>query len=123
MANDKDFKAKNRVTALSFHEKVSAITSSSGAMTADLSTASIFTSTLTEDTEVTLSNPPASGSVGYATFVVKANSGTHKIFFSNPVIYETYPVEEIETDPTVITVRASDSDDYYHVAFAIRSAS
>lgn len=123
MANDKDFKAKNRVTALAFHEKVTALTSSAGAMTADLSTASVFTSTLTEDTEVTLSNPPASGSVGYATFVVKADSGTHKIFFSNTVIYETYPVEEIDTDPTVITVRASDNDDYYHVAFAIRSAS
>jgi hypothetical protein len=121
MANDKDFKAKNRVTALAFYEKVTALTSASGAMTADLSASSIFTSTLTEDTEVTLSNPPASGSRGYATFVLKADSGTHKIYFDKLVNYDT-AVYDITTDQWVITLQTSDGGSNYSGAYAVQGA-
>ena len=121
MANNKDFKAKNRATALAFHEKVTALTSASGAMTADLSASSIFTSTLTEDTEVTLSNPPASGSIGYATFVLKADSGTHKIYFDKAVNYDT-AVYDITTAQWIITLQTSDGGSNYSGAYAVQGA-
>jgi len=121
MANDKDFKAKNRVTALAFYEKATALTSSSGAMTADLSTASVFTSTLTEDTLVTLSNAPASGSRGYATFVLKADSGTHRIYFDKGVNYDT-ETYDISTDQWVITLQTSDGGVAYSGSYAVQGA-
>jgi len=70
---------------------------------------------------VTLSNAPASGSVGYATFVVKADSGTHKIFFSNTVIYDT-ETYDISTDQWVITLQTSDGGVAYSGSYAVQGA-
>jgi len=62
-------------TTGSFTENASAITSSSGAATLDLSAATNFTHTLTENVTYTFSNPASSGKASAFTLKVVQDSG------------------------------------------------
>jgi hypothetical protein len=122
MANTKDFKAKNRVTPDVLHEAVASVTSSSGAMTIDMASAGVFTTTLTEDTEITFTNVPAAGDVGTVTLVATANSGSYALSYANQVNFagETYVVD---TDTWVLVFKTTNGGSYFDGTYAVKRAS
>jgi len=70
MANDKNFKVKNGLSAKVYLQSSSALSASD----VDVSAGSYFSKTLTADTTLTFSNPPPSGSAGsFALEVTGAN--------------------------------------------------
>jgi hypothetical protein len=121
MANTKDFRAKNRVTTDVLHEVVASVTPSSGAATVDMATASVFTMTITEDTEVTFTNPPASGEVGLVTLVVTADTGSYTLYYSDYVTFdeERYP---INASTWVLVFRTIDGGETYQGTYGIKAA-
>jgi len=71
MANDKNFKIKNGLSAVQYLQSSTALS----AADLDLSTGSYFNKTLTGDTTLTFSNPPASGKAMAFLLEVTGGSG------------------------------------------------
>lgn len=88
-----------------FTEDAEAITSSSNAATIDLSVATNFTHTLTEDVTYTFSNPAASG---------KASSFTLKVVQDSTARTVTWPASVAWAGGTAPTISSGDGDvDYF----------
>ena len=99
-----------------------AITSSSNAITADLSTGNSFYHLLTENTTLTLSNPPATGKYGQATFriVQDGAGGAYTFAWPAAVLWAggTAPVISVGNDAIdIITISTDDAGTAWYGSF------
>lgn len=100
----------------------STIVSTSNAITADLSTGNSFYHLLTENTTLTLSNPPGTGKYGQATFRIKQDGAGGAYTFAWPasVLWAggTAPVISVGNDAIdVITLSTDDAGTAWYGSF------
>jgi len=87
-----------------YSETVTSPASSSGALTLDLENSNVFAVTLTENTVITISNPPESGKAGFFTLIVTENStGGFAVTWPASVTFGGYS-NTLNTDADGVTI-------------------
>lgn len=133
MSNNKDFKVKNGIQAAAYHEGVGTVNVAGGVATLDLSTGSVFELTPTENLQVSLTNPAASGTVSAATLLV--NYGRKNVRLGSREVINTYSLVSGSSSPIDIHFKSDgtkffvvDDDDFVYqyslsTAWSISTAS
>lgn len=99
-----------------YNENAEAVTSSAGTATFDLSTGNLFTITLSENTTLAFTNPPASGdAVGFTITITQDGSTAYTITYPSSVTFAggTAPDTPATSEVDVVTLFTSDGGTTY----------